>query len=65
MKVFLTIEKEKGDNRKEVEMVLGKCVDFIDILDTNKIPNQFKITSLPRRKYRGFKLASELDDIEP
>jgi len=62
MKVFLTIEKEKGDNRKEVEMVLGKCVDFIDILDTNNIPNQFKITSLPRR-YRGYPL-KDLTDIE-
>lgn len=63
MKVFLTIEKEKGDNRKEVEMVLGKCVDFIDILDTNKIPNQFKVTSLPRRKGEWIK-ASDLDNIE-
>ena len=65
MKVFLTIEKEKGDNRKEVEMVLGKCVDFIDILDTNNIPNQFKITSLPRKNYRGFRSLKDLKDIEP
>ena len=62
MKVFLTIEKEKRDDRKDVEMVLGKCVDFIDLLDTINIPNQFKVTSLPRR-YRGYPL-KDLKDIE-
>lgn len=64
MKVFLTIEKEKGDDRKEVEMVLAKCVDFIDVLDTNKIPNQFKITSLPRKNYRRFKPLLDMQNIE-
>ena len=63
MKVFLTIEREKGDNRKDADHIISKCMDFIDVLETNNIPNQIKVTSLPRR-YRGFKLASELENIE-
>lgn len=64
MKVFLTVEKEKGDDRKDSDHVIGKCMDFIEVLETNGVPNQFKVTSLPRR-YRGFKPLSEMSDIEP
>lgn len=63
MKVFLTIEREKGDNRKDAEHIIGKCMGFIDVLQTNNIPNQFKVTSLPRRKGEWIK-ASDLDNIE-
>ena len=49
MKVFLTVEKEKGDERKDTEHVIGKCLDLVEVLETNYIPTQFKVTSLPRR----------------
>ena len=63
MKVFLTIEKEKGDSGKDIEHIVGHCMVLIEVLETIGVPNQFKVTSLPRRKGEWIK-ASELDNIE-
>ena len=62
MKVFVTLEREDGDDKKTVDYILGKCVELERNLYEHGIKTQMKITSLPRRT--GWTKASELDNIE-